>query len=102
MFEIERPHVIQPENVIGVAMRDEQRIEPVQPCAQSLLAKVGGNVYLGKLACVFDQQPRAQAPITRIIRRAGCTFATDHRYADRSSSSEKGEFHSGEWLVASG
>jgi hypothetical protein len=44
MPEIDRAHVVETEDVIGVAVRDQQGIEPVDLFAQRLLAKIGRNI----------------------------------------------------------
>ena len=38
--KIQRANIVETENVIGMAMRDHDRIEPLQSIAQRLLAKI--------------------------------------------------------------
>ena len=93
MPEIEGPNVVQPEDVIGVAMRDEHRVYFFNPRAQSLLPEICRNIHQQLLARVFDQQARAQPLIARISGTARRAMTANHRHANRSPSSEKGELH---------
>lgn len=89
VLEVEGPNIIQPKHVIGVAMRNQQRIQLGQFGAQGLLPKVGRNINHDVLAFVFDQQTGAQSFVARIGRRAGRAFTSDHRHADGGSGSEE-------------
>ena len=52
--------------MIGVAMRDEHRIEPLQFLSQGLLAEVRRSIDEHRLPTVLDQDRNAQTLITRI------------------------------------
>jgi hypothetical protein len=55
MAEVQRANVVETENVIGMAMRNENRVEMFQPDSQSLLAKIAGSVNDNCLARMLNQ-----------------------------------------------
>lgn len=91
--EIERANVIEAEDVIGVGMRNKDRVEPMNARAQGLLAEISRDVYDQTLIVVFDHQTGAEPFVARIVRGAGRAIAAERGHADRGSSSEKGELH---------
>jgi hypothetical protein len=80
--EIYRADIIEPEDVIGVAVRDQQRIDPVDLFPESLLPEVGGYIDDQTLIIILDHESGAQPFIARIARSTDMTGAPDHRYAD--------------------
>src|SRR5205085_6612254 len=44
LVNVVRPNIIEPENVVGVAVGEQNGVEAVQPGAHGLLAKVGSGV----------------------------------------------------------
>src|SRR5438132_759428 len=73
--KVERANIVQSENVIGVAVCDQDRVEMLQAMTQSLLAKVGGSIDDDCLAAVLDQNRDAQTFDTRIVGDACLAIA---------------------------
>ena len=53
--KIQRANIVETKNVVGVAMRNQDRVEPLQAIAQGLLAKVGGSIDENRLTGMFDE-----------------------------------------------
>src|SRR5581483_4642992 len=86
--EVEGTNVVQPQNVIGVRVRVEDRVQAVQPGAQHLLAKIGRGVHHHITALILEQDRRAQALVARIGRRAHLAGASDGRDAGTGARAE--------------
>src|SRR5215813_8392839 len=54
--EIDRANVVEAEDVVDMAMCDQQRVEPVDLFAQRLLAKIGRNIDDHATLDVFDSR----------------------------------------------
>ena len=65
--EIEGADVIEAKDVVGMTMSDQHSVQPVQMFAQSLLAKIHGDVDDQSHAIVFDEQSGAKAFIPGIV-----------------------------------
>src|SRR5262245_13182664 len=99
--EIDRANVVEAEDVVCVAMRNQQRVEPVDLFAQRLLAKISRDIDHHATPVIFYHQAGAQTLVARIVRPANFTIAPDHRHADRRPCSEESDSHK-EWVVDSG
>jgi hypothetical protein len=55
MTKVQRPNVIESEDVIGMTMRDEHGIQMLDSLAKCLLPKVGGSVDDDSLSGMLDQ-----------------------------------------------
>lgn len=55
MSEIQRPYIVEPENVIDVAMRQHHGIQPIDAGTQCLLAKIDRRIDEDLFIRVFDQ-----------------------------------------------
>ncbi len=75
--KVERPDVVEAEDVIGVTVRYQDCVEAFQAVAQCLLAKVGRGIDEYDFARVFDDDGNSQTFIARIVRGAGLAFTTD-------------------------
>ena len=53
--KIERANIVETENMVGVAMRDQDGVKTLQSISQGLLAKVGRSVNQNRLAGMFDE-----------------------------------------------
>jgi hypothetical protein len=80
--KIDRANVVQPQHVIGMTMRNQQRIQTIHLFPQCLLAKIGGNIHYQTLSVVFDHQTSSQSFVAWIIRLTNLAFTTDHWNAD--------------------
>src|SRR5688572_23067237 len=79
--------------MIGVAMRNQHRIETLETEAQCLLAKVGGSVDEDGPIGMLDDYGNAQAFVTWVFRSTGLTLATDRRHTRRGSGTEESKSH---------
>src|SRR5947209_5627126 len=77
MAEVQGSYVVEAEDVVGVAVRDEDGVEVSKTYAQSLLAEVRGRVYQDRLPAVLDEHGDAQALVARVVGRAGLALAAD-------------------------
>jgi hypothetical protein len=83
--------IVEPHDVVGVRMREDDRVEPADIFAQGLGAKVGAGVDHPGAFRRFDIDGRAQTLIARIGRMTDLTIAADHGHALRSSRAEEGQ-----------
>jgi hypothetical protein len=58
--KVKRANVVETEDVIGVTVRDQHRIEMLQTSAQRLLPKISGSVDDDRLPGVLDQNRDTQ------------------------------------------
>lgn len=91
--KIQRPNVIEAEDVIDVAMRDEHRVELADFGPQCLLTEIGRGINEDRLAFVLDEDRDAEPLITRVIGETRLAIAGDRGYACRGSGSEEGKSH---------
>src|SRR5205085_10329306 len=75
MTKIQWPNVIKSENVIGMTVRDEDRIEVFQADFQGLLAKVTGRIDNDRIAVMFDMDRNAKALVAWIVGSARLAIA---------------------------
>jgi hypothetical protein len=88
--EIQRANIVQPEDVVDVAMGYKDGVEPLYLRPQCLLAKIDRGVDEDLGIAVFDQDRNAQPLITRVFRQARLAVACDGWDAGGSSGTEKG------------
>ena len=94
-MHVEAPHLVEAEDVIGVAVREEDRVDARDAVRQRLLradrwpcrpapmrTPPSGRVDL-------EEDRRAGAAIARIGRPADGAVAADHRHAVRRAGAEK-------------
>ena len=67
--------------MIGVAMRDQDRVEMLQTISQGLLTKVCRSVNDDGLAGMLDQHGHAQAFVARVVGRTRLAVAGNRRNA---------------------
>ena len=60
LAHVERPNVVETENVIGVGVREEDGVEPLEADAKGLLAEVGRRVDDDVLVVAREKQGRAE------------------------------------------
>src|SRR6266404_3632185 len=89
----DRPRVVQPETVIGVRVREQNRGQMLEAYAKCLLAKVRRGIDEDVLTPMFDQHRGAEPVVARVIRQTGVAFAADGRNADGCARAEKGDPH---------
>jgi Tfp pilus assembly PilM family ATPase len=77
MSKIQRPNVVQAEDMVRVTMSHHHRVEVLQSVTESLLAKIRRSINDYGLARLLDENGHAQAFITRVVRDAGLAVARD-------------------------
>ena len=78
---VEPPHFVHAHDVIGVAVREKNRIDPGHAVGQRLHAQIGGGVDQDRRPILnLDIDRRSRAAIARIGRPAHGTGAADHRH----------------------
>ena len=70
-----------PEDVIGVAVREEDRVDAADAVAQRLGAQVGTGVDEHAGAGRLDEDRRPQPRVARVGGAARGAVAADHRHA---------------------
>ena len=87
---VEAAHIVHAEDVIGVAVGEENGVDAADPVRQRLLAQVGAGIDEQRRAVVGLDEDRGPEPaIARVGRPAGAAVAADHRHAARRSGAEK-------------
>jgi len=78
------PDIVETEDVIGVRVREENRVDPADVVRERLRAEIGGGVDEDRGPAVgLDQNRRTQAPIAGIDRSADGAVAADGGNARR-------------------
>jgi hypothetical protein len=75
LADVERTDVVETENVVGVAVGEEDGVEAVEVDAESLLAEIGGGIDYYVLSVAGKQERRAQAIVVGIFRGADAAVA---------------------------
>ena len=91
LVEVERPYVIQAHDVVGMLVREQDRVEALEARSQRLRAEVRGGVDQHVMAAVAHQDGGAQALIARI---GGCThiaMAADSWHTRTGAGAEHGD-----------
>src|SRR5271157_1445915 len=78
--EAERPDVVQPENVIGVAVRVEYGVDLPDALTDGLLAEVRRGVNEDGVSVPLHHHRGTRAAIVRVCRRAYAAVAADGWY----------------------
>ncbi len=93
--EAERPHIVESENVIGVAVGIKHGVNFANAFADGLLAEVGRGVDENGVPIPLHHDRRSRAPIVRICRHAHAAVAADGGHAHRGSTAQNREhcFH---------
>ena len=80
--DVVAPDFIQPEDVIGVAVREQDRVETPDVVRESLGAQIGPGVHEQTPVVIGGDEYRSSLPaIFRITGVAGRAIATNHRHA---------------------
>ena len=91
VVEGERAQIVEAEDVIGVRMRIEDRIDVADVFAQGLLAEIGSGVDEDAVVCPLHGGGGARAPVAGIRRGANAAFASERRNAHGSAAAKDGE-----------
>src|SRR2546423_2464118 len=83
--EVQGAYVVESEDVVGVAVRDENGVEVLDVLTKRLLPEIGRRVNEYRLAVVLDEHGDAQAFVARVVRRARLALAADGGHAGRSA-----------------
>ena len=81
MADVEGANVVEAEDVVGVAVGEQDGIEAVEADAEGLLAEVRRGVDHDVLSVAREQQGRAQAIVVRIFRGANGALASQGGHA---------------------
>ena len=92
----QRPQVIDPVRVVGVLMRDENAIDPVNVGIEKLHAQVRSAIHQHARAQViaaraFDQQRTTPPSVLRVVRIAFAPAKRDARNTHGRAAAENGE-----------
>src|SRR3954452_23473496 len=87
----QRTEIIEPENVIGMCVGVEDRVDARDALANGLRVEVGRGVYENDAAVISDHHRWSRAPVVRMDRRADAAVATERGDTHRSAPSEHGE-----------
>src|SRR5215469_1126955 len=91
LFGIKRANVVEAENVVGVGVCVENRVEMSNASAQGLLAEVRGSVDDDVAAIVREQHRGARALVVQIGGVADIALAGESRNAHRSARAQYGD-----------
>jgi len=89
---IERPNIVESQNVVGVAVGEEDGVEAIEADAEGLLAEIRSGVDDDVLAVAREKQGRAQAIIVGIGGGADAALARERGNAHGGTGAEDGEF----------
>ena len=93
MAKIERPNIVEPKNMIYVAMRYQNRIEMADLRTQGLLAKIYRGIDKDLFIAMLDQNRNPEPLVARIVGKARLTVAPDRGNAGGSACAEESKFH---------
>jgi hypothetical protein len=79
--------------VIGMAVRENNRIQAVETHAQSLLPKVRGRIDHHILPVAGKQQGWPQAVVMRVVGSAHTAVTAERRNAHRRAGTQNGHFY---------
>src|SRR6266699_2505996 len=85
-------NVVEAENMVGMAVGEQDGVEALEPGAHSLLAKVGGGVDDHIVTVPRQQKGGAEPLVVQIGRAANTTGAAKRRHAHGSAGAEHGYF----------
>ncbi len=97
----QRPHVVQSQNVIGMGMRIENRVQPRDLLPYRLLAEVWRRINEDAMSVIFHHHRRPGTTVVRIVRCADAARAADRRHAHGSAAAQHGE-HCLHFLIPEG
>src|SRR5438045_3387589 len=88
LAEVEGTHIVEPHDMVGMLVRKQDRVQPIDLGAQRLRAEVRGSVDQDVPAAVADQDGWAQAVVARVVRGADVTMAADGGHTHARSRSQ--------------
>jgi len=93
LADVERANVIEPENVVGMTVRQQYSVEAFQSDPQGLLTEVRRSVNQHVPAAAGDQHRGTQPLIARIVRLAHAARASERGDAHGSTRSKDRDFY---------
>src|ERR1700730_3770257 len=90
LANIERANVVEAEDMVRMAVGQQNGIETVETGAQSLLAKIRCCVDDHVFSMSREQQRRAQPVVVGVFRSAYAAMAAQRRHAHRGAGTENG------------
>ena len=97
---VKRANVVESQDVIGVAMREENRVQAFQAHAERLRAEVRRRVDHRGLPLMNQEHGRAQAIVPRVLGTAHAAMASERRDSHGCAGAKHGEFEYGIGMVA--
>src|SRR5579871_800230 len=91
--EVERPHIVQPHDVIRVRVREQHCIQTAEAYPQHLRAEIRRRVDHDVMSVVLQKYRRAQTVIPRITRPADRAFASWRWNAHARAGPKHGDLH---------
>jgi hypothetical protein len=85
----EDAQVVDAVDVVGVHMREEDRIHAIYPSGQELQAQLRWCINQEDAVILFDGQAVTRPAVTRIARRADPAGAADHGHTEARPSTEE-------------
>ena len=93
LADVERANIVEAHDVIGVPVRQQNRVQPIHSRAQRLLAKIGSRVDHHVLSAARKQQGRAQSLVVRVARAAHPAMASRRRHAHGGAGAQHRKFY---------
>jgi hypothetical protein len=91
--DVERPNIVEPEDVVGVVVGEENGVEAIEADAEGLLAKIGRGVDDDVLAVARKEEGGAETVIVRVFGGADATVAGERGDAHGGAGAEYGDFY---------
>src|SRR6267378_550857 len=93
LLEVVRPQIVKSQNMIRMPVRQQNRIQPVDPGPQSLRPEIRRRINHHIVPAVRKQQGRPQPLIMRILRLAHRAMTPQSRHAHRRPRPQHGHPH---------
>jgi hypothetical protein len=90
---VQRAHVVDAVHVVGVGVRVDDRIEPLDARLQALVAQIGRGIDQHLRRPLLQEDRAALAPVARLVGAADRAVAADHRHAGGRAAAEHGHAH---------
>ena len=100
LADVERPNVVETQDVVGMAVGEQDGVEAVEPGAQGLLAEVGSGVDDDVLIVAREKQGRAQTIVAGVFGTADAAVTAESGHAHGGPGAKDGDFYGsgGHWF----
>src|ERR1700730_2547127 len=93
LANVEGANVVEAEDVVGMAVGEQNGVEAVETDAQGLLTKVGCGVDDDVWFVARKQQGRAKPIVVGVLRGADAAATRERRHAHRGARAKHGDFY---------